>query len=229
MRPAAADAAKILGIVVLGSCPLLIHGALATGRWMTIAAIVTSVQVVIVGATMLLHSTYKRKWAAAAIAAPLCLIVPFVSARQSLLAASGIPHALAYLGLLTGFGVSLFPGREALITMIARRIEGPLRPDMIAYTRRVTWAWCFFFAVQLVASLVLFRWAPVTVWSLFVNVLNLPLVVLMFAVEYGYRIIRFGSRPHAAIGDVIRAFGRSSPADAAHVDPPGSSLEPLSR
>ena len=225
----AADAAKILGMVVLGSYPLLIHGALATGRWITIAAIVTSVQAVMVGAAMLLHSTYKHKWAAAAVAAPLCLIVPFVSARQSLLAASGVPHAFAYLGLLTGFGVSLFPGREALVTVIARKIQEPLRPDMIAYTRRVTWAWCFFFAGQLVASLVLFRWASVAAWSLFVNVLNVPLIALMFAVEYGYRVIRFGDRPHAAIGDVIRAFAQSSRADAGHADPPGSSPEPLSR
>lgn len=225
----AVDTAKILGMAALASYPLLLHGALTTGRWITITAVVTSVQAVIAGAAMLSHSTYKRKWAAAALAAPLCLVVPFASAQLSLLAASGVPHAFAYLGLLAGFAASLLPGREAVVTVLARKIQGPLRPDMLAYTRRVTWAWCFFFASQLVGSLVLFRYASVASWSLFVNVLNFPLVVLMFAAEYGYRIIRFRDRPRAALGDVIRAFARSGRTDAGRADPTGARPKPLPR
>jgi uncharacterized membrane protein len=117
-----------------------------------------------------------------------------------------LPHTAIYLSLLWLFGQTLKSGREPLITRLARRVHGTLPPALRAYTRRVTVAWCMFFAAQLIVSALLFLFASPREWSLFVNVLNFPLLALMFGGEYLYRIVRHGDFPHASIIDCIRAF-----------------------
>ena len=84
----------------------------------------------------------------------------------------------------------------------------PLPRGVAVYTRRVTQAWSLFFAGQLVTSAALLAFAPRPVWSLFVNVLDLPLVALMFVAEYACRL-RLVSREHR-VGPLaaLRAFGR---------------------
>jgi uncharacterized membrane protein len=121
-----------------------------------------------------------------------------------LIAASGLPHTLVYLGLLLMFGATLRPGHDALITALARRMYGDISDDMWRYTRRVTWAWCFFFAAQLLTSLALFLLAPLAVWSFFVNVLNLPLLALMFVAEQLCRPFLLRDAPRHSFADVRR-------------------------
>lgn len=125
----------------------------------------------------------------------------------SLVAASGLPHAIVYLGLLAMFGATLRPGREALITALARRMYGAIPDDMAVYTRRVTWVWCGFFAAQLGTSLLLFLAAPLVDWSFFVNVLNLPLVALMFIAEQTCRPFLLRDAPRHSPGEVLRMIG----------------------
>lgn len=125
----------------------------------------------------------------------------------SLVAASALPHTLAYAVLLSTFAISLLPGRDPVVTWLARRLSGPLGKPMLAYTRGVTWAWCLFFAAQLLTSLSLFTWAPLAVWSFFVNLLNLPLVGLMFAAEYAFRRVHMRDSPRHTLADMIRAIG----------------------
>ena len=127
-----------------------------------------------------------------------------------LVAAYGTPHATAYLFLLWFFGHTLLRGKEPLVTRLARRVHGTLLPSMIGYTRRVTIAWCFFFGAQLTVSALLFAFSPLEIWSLFINLLNLPLLVLMFAGEYLYRVTYHRDFPHASIAVVVRAFVRDS-------------------
>lgn len=124
-----------------------------------------------------------------------------------LVAASAIPHALVNTGLLALFGLTLLPGREPLVTMLARRMSGAISADTVTYTRGVTWAWSLFFLAQLLGSLILFLAAPLAVWSFFVNVLNLPLVVLMFAAEYAYRLHHLEDAPRHSLADVMRMIG----------------------
>lgn len=121
-------------------------------------------------------------------------------------AACGISHAAAYLALLWYFGRTLRPGREPLITRLARRVHGVLPPGVEEFTRGVTRFWCAFFAGQLAVSGLLLAFAPFEYWSLFVNVLNLPLVVLMFAVDYAARAIRFRGQPQVPLSRILRAF-----------------------
>ena len=65
-----------------------------------------------------------------------------------LAAAYAAPHAAIYLALLALFGRTLRPGHEPLITRFARRVHGTLPPQLAAYTRRLTIAWCVFFGAQ---------------------------------------------------------------------------------
>jgi uncharacterized membrane protein len=126
-----------------------------------------------------------------------------------------LPHVGACLFMLWLFGHTLMPGREALITRLARRIHGTLPAEIERYTRHVTMAWCLFFAGMALTSLLLFFLAPLAVWSVFANLLNLPLVVAMFLAEYLYRILRYPNFSHTSIRSTIRAFrkyGGSGPA-----------------
>jgi uncharacterized membrane protein len=91
-------------------------------------------------------------------------------------------------GLLAfGFGRSLGPGNIALCTRLADRLHGPLTPREVRYTRQVTAAWAVFFGALTLTILGLYALASVTVWSLFVNFIALPLIGLMFVVEYAVR------------------------------------------
>ncbi len=122
----------------------------------------------------------------------------------SLVTVSASIHAVVYTALLVTFGMTLLPGRVALVTALARKMHGTIPDDMAAYTRGVTWAWCVFFAAQLATSLTLFLWAPIAAWSLFVNVLALPLLVLMFVAEHAYRMVHLPNPPRYTLSDVRR-------------------------
>lgn len=128
------------------------------------------------------------------------------SARMALAVLNGIPHAAINVFLLWVFGRTLVHGREPLISSFARRIHGTVPPHVDPYARRVTVAWCVFFAAQALLSAVLFALAPLDVWSLFVNVLSFPLVIVMFVAEYLYRIVRFPDDEHVSIWKGVEAY-----------------------
>ena len=185
MRLLRSRTATILAFAGFGLYSLLDHAALTSGT--KLAACIAFVQLCVVGAMVVISVPYRYKWPAGAI---LCLLVAALcwrAARPSLVVASAIPHTLAYLGLLSVFGSSLMPGRDALVTALARHLHAPVSDEMAAYTRKLTWLWCGFFAGQLIVSLSLFLLAPLSAWSFFVNVLNLPLLALMVVGEYVLR------------------------------------------
>ena len=165
-----------LAILVLIVAPIGIHLAMATQRGMLWAGIMVDRGSHLPRLDSHCRSCHCRsaRWAGCAIV----LIVTTVIWRYSengIIASSAIPHAIAYLSILTIFGSSLLPGRKPIITTFAERSRGELPPPVLRYTRRVTWAWCLFCAAQLLGSLLLLLFAPVAVWSaVIVNILNLP-------------------------------------------------------
>jgi len=82
------------------------------------------------------------------------------------------------------FGRSLLDNRVPLCTRLADRVHGPLSALELLYTRHVTVAWAIFFLLNLAATYLLYRFAPLRIWSLFVNFCSLPLILLMFVAEY---------------------------------------------
>ena len=138
----------------------------------------------------------------------LRLVRPGWAGAGGLIAAAGVSHTIIYGSLLLLFLRSLRPGQTDLITGLASRLRGSLTPGMLTYTRAVTRAWCVFFAAQLVVSVVLLLLAPHAVWSLFVNVLDAPSVLLMFAGEYTVRRWRFRGYQHISPVETFRSFAR---------------------
>lgn len=168
--------------------------AAPAGRWLGILALALS--------PLLIHLALVG-WAEAAPPAPGASRI----VTLGLVAASALPHALVNAALLALFGLTLLPGREPLITALARTLSGALSDEAVAYTRGVTWAWSLFFAAQLLVSPILFLAAPLPAWSFFVNVLNLPLVILMFAAEYAFRLRHLRDAPRHSLSDVMRMIG----------------------
>lgn len=129
-------------------------------------------------------------------------------------AAYGVPHAIVYFSLAWLFGHTLAKGHEPLVTSMATLVHGPLTPEMARHTRRVTWAWTLFCIGQVVLSGLLYRFASLDTWTLYITVLNLPLLGLMFVADYAARVILFPNRPQASIGEAIRAFSDHTKARA---------------
>jgi uncharacterized membrane protein len=130
--------------------------------------------------------------------------------RSGMIAADGMTHASMNFFMMWFFANTLRRGSEPLISRIARHLEGGvLSPALVAYTRNVTIAWSVFFAAQLIISAILYLFAPLPVWSLFINVLNAPLIALMFAAEYLVRMWRHPTHARKPVAKVMEAFSRN--------------------
>jgi len=187
---------------------------LATGRGLALAAVLSVCQVITIGSIALgsmAPGRRRRVWLLLFGIGLLILRLVPGARSDGVVAAAGVSHAVIYLSLLALFGTSLRPEKDDLITGLARRLRGGLADDMLAYTHGVTIAWRAFFAAQLATSALLFVLAPRAIWSLFVNVLDAPLVVVMFATEYGIRRLRFRNYPHISIIETVRTFARGGP------------------
>lgn len=206
---------KPFGWASVVAAPLVTHVSIATGRFGALAAALAVLEVGALATVTLLPLRGWQRAAGAVVAASLMILLglrllhPAWAGTTGLIAASAVSHTVIYLSLLILFGRSLQPGHTALITGLAARLRGALSPAIVAYTRTVTKAWCVFFALQLATSATLLACAPDRVWSLFANVLDGPLVLLMFAGEYAIRRWRFRDERHISPAETIRSFARS--------------------
>ena len=127
-----------------------------------------------------------------------------------------LQHVAIHAALAAVFGVTLLPGREALITALARSVHGRLTPDMAVYSRKVTLAWTVYFVAMAAVSIVLFAFAPFELWATFAN-FGTPLTMALLFV--GEHLLRYRLHPEferATLGAAMRAFSRR---DAASADP----------
>lgn len=115
------------------------------------------------------------------------------------------------LALFVTFGRTLVSGRKPLCMSFAETIHGgKLPPAHALYAKQVTVAWVMFFALMALASTALFFFMPLAVWSFFVNFLTLPLVALMFIVEYFVRHHVLPDAPQANILAAVKAYRNMS-------------------
>ncbi len=112
--------------------------------------------------------------------------------------------ANAALGAM--FANTLRPSKTPLISQFAMILHHQCSPDMMAYTRQVTWAWVWFFIAMCLISLVLFAAAPLAVWSAFINLLAWPLVGMMFVCEFAYRRWRHPEFESVSLMQGVQAF-----------------------
>lgn len=213
LRQASRLAGPLL-ILTLLLVPVVAHLALVTHRGMALAGVLIGVQAALVTwialSSITLSPLALSPMTGRALRAGACGMVFLGVLLLALrtgggpVVAAAVPHAMAYIALLAVFAASLRPGREPVITILARRSRGHLPPEIVRYTRRVTWAWCWFCLAQLGGSLALLLLAPLAVWSLFINLCNLPLVGVMLGAEYVYRQWRHAARPPERLIDMLR-------------------------
>jgi uncharacterized membrane protein len=109
----------------------------------------------------------------------------------------------AVLGLI--FGRTLLRQRQPLCSTFASLVHETLTPALLRYTRQVTVAWTLFFAATATLSIVLFFLAPIEVWSVFANLLTLPLVLAMFVVENAVRKRVLPPQDRGGLRETVRA------------------------
>lgn len=191
--------------------PLASHAALASGWGLHAALMLAAIQAVGVG-VLLWGALRPGQTRAVAPAASVVLLAALAlgashSPADGLAALAGALHALIYAGLLWLFGHTLLPGRVALVTRIAIRINPWYHDGMQGYTRAVTVAWCVFFAGQLGASALLGVARP-DWWRFFVGTLHAPLVLAMATGEYAVRRRCFPEESAVSVLDSLRGVMR---------------------
>jgi uncharacterized membrane protein len=122
----------------------------------------------------------------------------------------GLVYWLQHMGMLLvlfiAFGRTLIAGRQPLCTRLAHAVHEAVTPQHEIYTRQVKIAWTLFFGAMALASTLLFFLAPLATWSVFSNLLTLPLVALMFIGEYCVRRWALPEMRHMRSLDAVRAF-----------------------
>jgi uncharacterized membrane protein len=117
----------------------------------------------------------------------LALLAMWFDDRRFLL----VLPVLVNLVLLATFGASLLPGREPLVSRIARTMEGQLDEAQERYCRGVTVVWCGFFAVNGSVALAFALFGSLKAWTLYTGLVAYILMGALFAAEYAVRRLRF--------------------------------------
>jgi acyl-CoA synthetase (AMP-forming)/AMP-acid ligase II/uncharacterized membrane protein len=121
----------------------------------------------------------------------LVLALIIIAASYKSFAILYLPPIIITSSLLWFFARTLLPGKEPLISAIARVVFNESSDDVKQYTRRVTELWCWFFVAMLVEIISLSVFASPFIWSLFCNLLNYLFIAVFFLAEYVYRCYRF--------------------------------------
>jgi uncharacterized membrane protein len=211
MRGAVGWTGKALLVVLLCvAYQFLVYSVVVDGHAGPVHLVLVLLPLLALAVGMVLHSRNKPFCLAVFAAAGAAIYLLYHQDGLGVATISGLPHAAAYSFLLWYFGRTLLRGREPIITRFSSSVHGPLPPTMERYTRKVTIAWCIFFAAQLIVSALLFAFASVEAWSLFINLLNLPLLAVMFVGPLAYRTLRYPEFPRTSIGQAIRAFTKDA-------------------
>lgn len=209
-----------LGVAAVLS-PFATHFLVATGAGLPLAIGLASAQWVLALAALgrawmgraWIGGAWMGRWALVSAIAAAALVgfgayraAGSIPAEAGLLAVSGVTHVAINGMLLAVFAATLAPGRTPLVVAMGRRLDPYFTPAIARYARGVTWAWVAFFAAQIALSGVLLAMAPRTVWSFFVNILDLPLVVAVFVIEDRVRRWRFPGHPHVSLRSLAAAM-----------------------
>jgi len=92
------------------------------------------------------------------------------------------------------FIASLMPNKTPVIETIATKMDGPLVPAQIHYTRKVTIVWCVFFLLNASVSSAIALFGSIELWALYNGILSYVFIGLLFLVEYVVR--HFFKRRH---------------------------------
>ena len=210
MRRVASWSWKVLIVLACVAYQYLVHDSVISSQPRPFHLVLMWLPLALLAGWVMLRSSNKPLWLAGLVTAGVTVYLVEHQGRMGLAASSGISHAAAYLFFLGYFGSTLARGRDSIITRFARHVHGKLTPAMELYTRNLTIAWCIFFAAQLIASALLFAFAPLDAWSLFINLLNLPLLAFIFVGQLVYKRFRYPEFPQASIVQAVQAFTKDA-------------------
>ncbi len=204
---------RLVRLAVIGcfvASPFVMNRALSHEAWIPFAALMAAAQGFTSSRALPLRWRLIGGIAGAVI--PGLLVIAYPGTMLAFW--PGLLHAVIYTALLAMFGNTLRPGRMALVSRFATLMRGPLPPELTLYTRRVTLAWCLFFAGQIAVSILLLLFATHTQWLFFVSIATWPLVALMFLGEFAYRRYRLRHYQLETLADMARLFAtyRTDPA-----------------
>lgn len=220
-------AGPALAVALAVAYPLLAHWATHDGGGVSAAVALAD----LVALCMAGPLAQGRAWAwalAAVLGAGLVWLARTPYAQMLLLA-----PPMVFVGFVAWmFGRSLRPPREALITRIVAAMErtepAQLPPELLRYSRRLTWMWAVLLAVLAVANGLLAliavpdgvlarlgRTPFISIgqeeWSLFANLLNYGIVGGFFVGEYALRKRLFPHRPYRHFFDFLRQMAALGP------------------
>ena len=199
-----------LAVLLIGY-PLLAHYTNESAHSGNLGALVAIAPVVLIALVLAWRSSRRILMLGALVLSCVVLWLEWPALERHFGLVYWLQNMALYVILFMTFARTLIAGQQPLCTRLAEAMHAPLTPQYEIYTRQVTLAWSLFFAAMALASTLLFFLAPLAAWSIFANFLTLPLVALMFIVEYGVRRYRLPEMQHMHILDAVRAF-RNTPA-----------------
>lgn len=194
-------------LTIIVGWAVLAHQGSAGGAHPDIAAALATAPAIAV-AVMLLWRAGHPLWIIGGAAAVFLLLAwAWPMLRQNVALLYYVQHVGTNLALATFFGRTLFGGHQALVSQFARFAHGGvISPIKARYTRQVTVAWTAFFLSTATLSTLLFWLAPTAAWSVFANLLTVPLLILMFAAEHLVRHRVLPPEERSSIADTIRGY-----------------------
>lgn len=203
--------ARGLGIAVLAmTYPLLAHYTNGSAQHGNLGALVAIAPVVLTALVLAWRASRRRLMLGMVLLLCSALWAVWPALEHHYGVVYWLQNAGVLLVLCIIFGRTLLAGQKPLCTRFAEVVHPPLTPRHVIYARQVTVAWTLFFAVMVLISTLLFFLAPLATWSVFANLMTLPLVALMFIAEYLVRRRVLPNLPNSNILDAVRAF-RNTP------------------
>lgn len=121
-----------------------------------------------------------------------------------------LQHAGIYAMLGLMFGRTLGAGKTPLCTQMAVFMHDEMTTRIVRYTRQVTLAWTIYFFATATISTLLYFFASFEAWSVFANVLGLPLMGTMFVVEFAIRCRVLPRAERGSLANTWRAWKQHS-------------------
>ncbi len=194
-------------MVMIVTYAVLVHHVNASGQASTLGAILALTPIFLLIITVAVKATSRVAGMGLLLISGIAswLAWPFIKQH------TGFVFWMQDIGLLlvllVTFGWTLQKGRKPLCVHFAEMINsGALPAEHERYAHKVTVAWVAFFAMMMITSTLLFFMASLATWSIFVNFFTLPLVALMFMVEFMVRRRVLADLPTGHILDAVRAY-----------------------
>jgi uncharacterized membrane protein len=193
---------KAVQLLLVVAYPFAVYVGVATNR-VTLTALLLVAVLVIATLVRLLLARDGKGWGLPALAALLAGMAA-LSGKSELLMAAPV---LTNLGLMVGFGVTLFTERS-IVEHLARLTDPELSDAKARYCRSVTMMWTGFFLLNAALIAALAVWAPLAWWTAYSGVIAYLVAGLVGLSELAVRIHRFGRDSGGAFARLLLGRGR---------------------